>query len=204
MTPLAFASVWLIHLAAAMSPGPSFVMCVRLAAAEGFRVTAALAVGYGLGAALWAACAMAGLAMLFEVVPGLFQTLKIVGGAFLVWIAFQMWRHAATPMEMGASAAAPRSAASAMRLGFLTFAANPKTAVFFGAVFVGLVPADTPLALRVALIGVIFVNEVAWYLLVARVFSWAPARAAYLRAKAPVDRAFGTLIAIFGAKIALT
>ncbi len=98
----------------------------------------------------------------------------------------------------------PAASWSAVRLGFLTFATNPKTAVFFGAVFVGLVPADTPLAARAALLAVIFVNETLWYIAVARLFSLPRARTMYIRAKAWIDRSFGLLIAGFGINIALT
>ena len=67
MTVAAFFSVLLIHLLAAMSPGPSFVVCVRTAAVDGFRIAVALAFGYALGAFLWALAAMAGL-LVFPVV----------------------------------------------------------------------------------------------------------------------------------------
>ena len=204
MTLAAFLSVVLIHLAAAISPGPSFVVSVRTAASEGFGVASALALGFGLGAVLWAFAAMAGLAVLFELVPVLFTTLKLVGAGFLLFIALMMWRHAKAPLDTPDATAAPRSAAAAIRLGFLTFATNPKPAIFFGAVFVGLVPGDTPLIWRAAILAAVFLNETLWYILVARVFSLPKARAGYIRLKATIDRAFGTLIALFGLKIALT
>lgn len=186
-----------------MSPGPSFVVAVRTAVAEGFGTAMALAIGFGLGAALWAAAAMAGLALLFELVPQLFTALKLIGAAFLLYIALQMWRHAHAPLP-DAAAQTPRSARSAVWLGFVTFASNPKTAVFFGAVFVGLVPADTPLSLRALLIAIIFTNETLWYILVARLFSIPHARTLYTRLKTGIDRAFGGLIALFGIRIALS
>ena len=204
MTWAAFASVVLIHLAAAMSPGPSFVVSVRTSVTEGFGVASGLALGFGLGAVLWAFAAMAGLAVLFEVVPALFTTLKMVGAAFLMFIAVMMWRHASAPLDTADSATAPRTVGGAVRLGFLTFATNPKPAVFFGAVFVGLVPADTPMIWRAAILAAVFVNETTWYILVARLFSLPRARASYMRLKTYIDRAFGTLIALFGLKIALT
>lgn len=204
MTWAAFASVVLIHLAAAVSPGPSFVVSVRTAANEGFGVACALALGFGLGAVLWASAAMAGLAVLFELVPALFVALKMVGAAFLLFIAFMMWRHARAPLDTPDMDAAPRSVFSAIRFGFLTFATNPKPAVFFGAVFVGLVPVETTLVWKVAILAMVFVNETLWYILVARVFSLPKARAGYVRLKTLIDRAFGTLIALFGLKIALT
>ncbi len=203
MTTAAFISIVLIHLAAAISPGPSFVVAVRTAASDGFRVASALALGFGLGAVLWAGAAMAGLAILFELVPALFIGLKIVGALFLFWIAFQMWKHAKEPLPQSTDAA-PRSALSAIRYGFLTFASNPKPAIFFGAVFVGLVPHDTPLPWRLAILAAVFANETLWYIVVARVFSMPRARNAYLRLKAGVDRTFGGLLVLLGLKVALT
>ena len=204
MTWAAFVSIVLIHLAAAMSPGPSFVVSVRTAACDGFWVATGLALGFGLGAVLWAFAAMAGLAVLFELVPVLFTTLKLIGAAFLLFIAYMMWKHASAPLEQPENTAAPRTIGVAIRFGFLTFATNPKPAIFFGAVFVGLVPADTPLIWRAAILAAVFVNETMWYILVARIFSLPKARAGYIRLKATIDRAFGTLIALFGLKIALT
>lgn len=180
------------------------MVSVRTAASEGFGVACALALGFGLGAVLWAGAAMAGLAVLFELVPVLFTALKLIGAAFLIFIAYMMWRHASAPLDQPGEAAAPRTPLAAIRLGFLTFATNPKPAIFFGAVFVGLVPVDTPLAWRLAILAMVFLNETLWYILVARVFSLPKARAGYIRLKAVIDRAFGTLIALFGLKIALT
>lgn len=205
MTPGIFASIVLIHLAAAISPGPSFVVSVRTAATEGFRVAVALAFGFGLGALLWATAAMAGLAVLFRLVPSLFMALKLVGAGFLFYIAYRMWSRAKEPLSFAQSTdLPPRSAFSATRFGFLTFATNPKPAVFFGAVFVGLLPADMALGWRIAILAAIFLNETLWYILVARVFSLRKAREAYLKFKAWVDRAFGGLLVLLGLKIALT
>lgn len=203
MTLAAFVTVWLIHLAAAISPGPSFVVCVRTAINEGFRTAVALSLGFGLGAMLWAGAAMAGLALLFQIVPSLFVALKVIGGLFLLYIAIMMWRHARAPMPE-AEAVIPRSGWAAMRFGFLTFATNPKPAVFFGAVFAGLVPQEAPLEIRALLLLAVGLNETLWYIVVSKVFSSGRARAVYARLKTWIDRIFGTMIAAFGLKIALT
>lgn len=200
----AFLTIVSIHLAAAISPGPSFVLSVRTAASEGFGVATALALGFGIGALLWAAVAMAGLALVFELVPALFLGLKIIGGAFLLWIAYKMWTHASDPLPEQTAHRNPRSTLGAIRYGFLFFASNPKPAVFFGAVFVGLVPHDTPMPWRLAILAAVFANETLWYIVVARIFSLPRARTAYMRLKAKVDRTFGGLIALLGLKIALT
>ena len=204
MTFALFWSIVAIHLAAAISPGPSFVVALRIAANDGFAVATALAFGFGLGAVLWAVAAMGGIAILFEIVPTLFTGLKVIGGCFLMFIASIMWKHAKEPMETATKSKTPRSMLSAFKFGFLTFATNPKPAIFFGAVFVGLVPPDAAIEWKLLILLAVFMNETVWYVFVARVFSTSRARNFYSNSKAWIDRVFGTFIAAFGLKIALT
>ncbi len=204
MTLAAFLTLVALHLLAAVSPGPSFVVAVRTAAAEGFRVAAGLALGFGIGAVVWALAALLGLAVLFQVVPAVLTFLKFAGAAFLLWLAWQTMRHARDPLPEPAGAAAlavPRSGLRAVRLGVLTQLANPKPAVFFGAVFVGLVPPGTSLPWLALVLAVVLVNETAWYVLVARLFSGGRSRAAYGRFKIWIDRTFGGVLAAMGLAI---
>ena len=203
MTLAAFLAIALLHLLAAISPGPSFVVAIRTAAAEGFRPAAGLAVGFGAGAVLWATAALAGLALLFQIVPALFVGLKLAGGLFLLWIALRTWRHARAPLPEVDPGALPTRPGAAILKGLGVQLANPKPAVFFGAVFVGLVPPDTPLPVLALLMAVIFLDETLWYVIVARLFSLPGPRALYARMKVAVDRTFGLLLAGLGIKIAL-
>lgn len=203
MTPAVFLTIAAVHILAAISPGPSFVVSVRTAAAQGFRPALGLAIGFGLGAVIWATAALAGLALLFQIVPALFTALKVLGGAFLVWIAIQTWRHAKDPLEEPTGAVLPQALGSAVLKGLGVMLANPKPAVFFGAVFVGLVPPDTPLPVLALLMGVIFIDETLWYIVVARLFSLPRPREVYKGMKSTVDRTFGVLLAGLGLRIAL-
>ena len=204
MTPAVFVGIALVHLMAAVSPGPSFVLAVRTAAAEGFGAAGALALGFGLGATLWAAAALLGLAVLFEAAPVLLSAMKVAGGLFLLWLAWGLWSGAREPMPEVAPGAAPRSAGSAVRLGLVSMLANPKPAVFFGAVFVGLVPREAAATDKALILFNILWVEAAWYMVVARVFSLPRARAGYARLKTALDRAFGGALAALGLTIAAT
>ncbi|SEN62420.1 LysE family translocator [Palleronia pelagia] len=203
MSLLAFFGVALAHLLAAISPGPSFVLSVRTAIGEGFRPAAGLALGFGIGAMLWATAALAGLALVFEILPPVFVALKVLGGLFLVWLGITMWRHAPAPLPTVDAGQAPRGTLAAIRLGVAAMLANPKPAIFFGAVFVGLVPAAAGVLDKALVLFNILWVETAWYLLVAWAFSQPRARAAYGRAKTTLDRGFGGLLAALGAKVAL-
>lgn len=203
MTPIAYLALAAAHLLAAISPGPSFVLSVKTAAAEGFRPAAGLALGFGIAAMIWATAALVGLSLLFEVVPVLFTALKVLGGLFLVWLAVMMWRHAPDPVPIADPMAAPRGMGSAVRLGTLAMLANPKPAVFFGAIFVGIVPATALPWEKALVLGNVLVVEMAWYVLVARLFSLRRARAAYIRFKTALDRTLGVALATLGLRLAI-
>jgi threonine/homoserine/homoserine lactone efflux protein len=204
MTLAAFATAWFLHLIAAVSPGPAVLLCARLAATEGMRTGFFYAVGVAIGGCLWALAALLGLSVLFEVAPGLLWGLKIGGGLFLIWLGLKMWRHAPDPLPQTAPGAATRGALSAIRLGILTQMANPKTAVFFGAVFVSTVPAHAPWSVVLVLLAMVFVNETLAITAFARAFSFEPMRRGYARAKTAIDRSFGGILGLLGLKIAAT
>ncbi len=142
MSLAAFAAAWLLHLMAAISPGPAVLMSARTGMSEGLRTGAILALGLAAGALVWASAALFGLALLFKVAPSLLWGMKIAGAIYLMRMAFVMWREADRPFDTGQAGRPPRSAASAFRLGLFTQLSNPKPAVFFSAIFIGTVPQD--------------------------------------------------------------
>lgn len=202
MTLAAFLAAAGLHFLAAASSGPAVLIAARTGVTEGLRTGVFLALGIGLGAVVWSAAALFGLAVLFKTAPALLWGFKIAGGVFLCWLAWQMWRHAEEPLDTSATGRPPRSALSALRLGVTTQLANPKPAVFFGAVFIGTVPPGTAPWVIAALLAVVFLNEVFCNVVVARLFSFDAPRRAYLRLKSTIDRYFGGLLALLGLKIA--
>ena len=203
MTLTAFIAVALLHLMAAISPGPAVLMAARTGVTEGLRTGFFLAMGIGIGAVFWAAAALFGLNIVFQAAPALLWGLKIIGGAYLIHMAWGMWRGADQPLDMSASTL-PRSAGSAFKLGVVTQLSNPKPAILFSAIFVGTVPQGTPAWVYAALLWVVFLNETIWCSLVARIFSFNRSKAAYIGLKTAIDRTFGGLLALLGVKIALT
>ncbi len=204
MTLAAFAAFALLSLFAAVSPGPAVLMAARTGLTEGFRTGAMLAAGIGAGAVVWAAAAMFGLNILFAAAPALLWALKIGGGAYLMWMGYQLWRGASQPFDTTDTRPVPRSAWSAFQLGLFTQLANPKPAVMFSAIFLGTVPPETSPWVYGALLAVVFANETVWNTVVARIFSLDRTRAKYISLKTIIDRTFGGLLAILGVKIAAT
>ena len=200
---LAFA---LAHLAAVASPGPSFVVVVK-STLTGRRVEGVwCAFGMGLGTLNWAAAAWFGLAALFGVVPWLYTVLKLAGACYLIYLAIQLWRHAGQPLPVvtakNAAGVSHQGALRAVRLGLLTQLANPKVAVFFGSIFLALLPPEPSHLVLAAVFLIVFVNEFAWYSLVALVIGAEPVRVRYARVKALVDRGTGLVLGGLGIRLA--
>lgn len=205
MSFAAFFGIYMISLAAAISPGPAVLLAARTSLREGFARGAWLAVGIGLGACIWAVAAMFGLAILFRIAPTLLVALKVAGAAYLLYLAFKMWRHSAEPMSMELPEDdAKRSAPGQVWRGIAAQLANPKPAVFFGTVFLTFLPPVLPFWAYGVILGIIFFNDTVWNVIVARIFSLDRTRAAYLGLKTLIDRIFGGLLGLMGLKLALT
>ena len=204
MTLAAFLTFAGLVIFAAISPGPAVLMSARTGLTEGFRTGVMLALGIASGAVIWAMAAMFGLNLVFAAAPSLLWLLKIGGAAYLLWMAWHLWRDAKTPLMTADSRPTPRSPLAAYRLGLWTNLANPKAAVMFSSIFLGTLQDNTPLWELGLLLAVIFLAETLWNTLVARIFSFEQSRTRYISLKTIIDRSFGGLLALLGVKIAAT
>lgn len=189
----------------AMSPGPSFVMVARTAVSSSRRDGLAAALGMGAGGVVFAIAALVGLQAAFLAVPALYLAVKLLGGAYLVYLGIRIWRGAREPLsaaqDEGAAAGTGSNARRAFLLGMGTQVSNPKTAVVYASIFAAFLPREVPLALALALPAVIFCIETGWYAVVALALSSAAPRSAYLRYKAWIDRAAGGVMVLLGLKL---
>lgn len=196
---LTLATIGGIQLLAVISPGPSFLVTARTAVASSRLDGVKVALGLGAGTVIWATAALLGLKAVFQAVPLLFMAMKIGGALFLLWIAFQIFRHAPVPLELEKPADENRR--SHFMQGFFCQIANPKVAVFFGSIFIALLPAQVPVWMVVALIAMVSLNEVWWYSAVSLFFSAGPVRQFYLKAKKWIDRVTGLFLGALGLKL---
>lgn len=197
---LTLATIGFVHLLAVMSPGPSFLVTARTAAVRSRADGVKVALGLGAGTIVWSAAALLGLNFLFHQFPWLFIGMKVAGALFLLWIALQIFRHAADPVEMNEGARSEDRHDPLLR-GFLTQISNPKVVVFFGSVFVAILPSEVPGWMIAALIAIVTMNEIAWYSLVSLLFGSSPVRRFYLTAKRWIDRATGALLGFLGLRL---
>jgi threonine/homoserine/homoserine lactone efflux protein len=189
-------------LIGAMSPGPSFVLVSRIAITSSRASGLAAAVGMGLGGMIFGTLALGGLTALLLQVGWLYFSLKILGGAYLVYLGVMIWRGAADPLIVPEAGTAPsRSLFRSFLLGMTTQLANPKTAIFYASIFAALLPASPPLWMLLVLPPLIFAVEMGWYTVVAIAFSASAPRSVYLGWKAWIDRMAGAVMGALGARL---
>jgi threonine/homoserine/homoserine lactone efflux protein len=185
----------------AMSPGPSFVLVARTSVARSRADGLAMALAMGVGGALFALAALAGVHVVLATVPSLYALLKLLGGLYLVYLAWMLWRHAAKPIELEKVGTGSQRS---FWLGLATQLSNPKTAVVYASIFVSLLPPELPLWAALLLPLVVFCIEAGWYSIVALALSASAPAAAYLRWKRWIDRAAGGVMGLLGLKLILT
>jgi threonine/homoserine/homoserine lactone efflux protein len=191
-----------VFLLGAMSPGPSFVVVSRIAVSGKRTDGLAAAFGMGVGGFIFASIAVAGLTALLMQVAWLDISLRLAGGAYLLWIGIKIWRGAADTVQI-TNDMPTRSGSfwSAFARALLVQLANPKTAIFYASMFAAMLPASPPLWMLVVLPPLLFCNEFVWYAIVAFAFSSSRPRSVYLRSKHWIDRAAGAVVGALGAKL---
>jgi threonine/homoserine/homoserine lactone efflux protein len=187
-----------------MSPGPSFLMVARKAASSPRNEALMAALGLGSGAFVFAVAALLGLKAVFHALPLLYTALKVLGGAYLVYLGVRMWMASKHPLAPDATAAAGKQKNALLRAylqGLFTQLSNPKTAIVFAGIFAALMPAHPPLVYYIVVATVATLVDATWYSFVVVMLSQPFPRAAYLRHKAIFDRLAGTLMIGLGVKL---
>lgn len=124
--------VALIELGMALSPGPNMVHLASRSISQGRRAGFVSLAGVALGFVAYLVAAAAGLSALFVAVPEAFHVVKILGAAYLAWMAWQILRPSgASPFEP--RELVPHSSARLFGTGLLTNLLNPKIALLYAA-----------------------------------------------------------------------
>jgi RhtB (resistance to homoserine/threonine) family protein len=192
-----------ITLFAVISPGPDFAMVSRNSLSLSRRAGILTALGIGAGVLVHVSYTLLGIGILIQKSPALFDALKLVGAAYLIWLGTKMLfsRKAEGPISVTETAL---SDLGALRVGFLTNALNPKTTIFIVSLFMQVVQADTPLATRIAYGLFISLAHVVWFSAVSLFFGAPPIQQRIFGVRHWIDRIFGMFLVGFGIALAAT
>ena len=188
-----------------ISPGPSFVFIAQRSVAVSRLDGLGASLGMGVGGIIFAILALLGLHSLFTLFPWLFLVLKVVGGSYLMFLGWKIWKGSKKPISFpeGQSANQPDLGRSFV-LGLATQLSNPKTAIVYGSVFASLLPPHFSWIFALWLLPLVFCIEAGWYSFVAVALSTPGPRRVYLGLKTLFDRSAGVILGLLGIKLLLT
>ena len=153
---LMFLAVALAHFLALLSPGPDFVLVVKSAIRNDRNKAMGVALGISSANALYIALCLIGVGAILASSVWLMITLKVVGGMFLAYLAFQTLRAKKSDYA-GLAVAQEESGISKARFSkefitsFMSGVLNPKNLLFYLSLFTVVLTTDVSLAFKVAL-----------------------------------------------------
>ena len=148
--PSRYAAYLAVMAAMAFFPGPANLFSVATGMARGPRAALLGVAGMNSATLIWYAAAALGLGALVTAFPAVFEALRLLGAAYLLWLAWSAVRGAGA--EPADAVAARRGAA--YRDGFAVQIANPKIILFFTAVLPPFLDLQRPLGPQLALFAV--------------------------------------------------
>jgi threonine/homoserine/homoserine lactone efflux protein len=183
-----------------LTPGPNQALLTSRVLSGGRRAGFAVVRGLTCGMALHVIAAMVGLSALLASSSQVFGWVKLVGGAYLVFLGVVAIARARRP---AAEAPPPRAGGSPSREGLLSMTLNPKAAVFFVAVVPQFVEPGPGASARVALLLVIYgVVTLAFWVGFVLLLSRAQAFVRRPAVRRWMERATGCALVGLGARLA--
>lgn len=158
-------------------PGPIVTLVVANSLRGGTRRGLATVAGSSAGTALLIAGGAVGLSALFAFLSEIFEIVRWLGAAYLIWLGINAWRaQGATPGEDLAHPT-PRSGRAVFLQGMLVAITNPKTILFYIAFFPQFIDPRLPappqlLVMSVAMILIAIVTDSTYAVLAGRLGFW--------------------------------
>ncbi len=152
------AGAWLAFAAASalvvIVPGPTVTLIVANSLRAGPRAGLLNVAGTQAGLAGMIVVLAGGLEALVASAGFVFEVLRLVGAAYLIWLGLKMWRSDGRLGDPGP--ATRRSGAALFWQGFVVIWSNPKALLFFGAFIPQFVDPAAAAAPQVLLLGATF------------------------------------------------
>jgi len=140
-----------------MAPGPNNLLSVANATRYGFWTSTVAGVGRLLAFIGMIAIAATGLAAVLQASLMAFYAIKLIGAAYLFYLAFQLWR-AKTGEEAKDIPRATKSLFALARQEFLVAAGNPKAILIFTAFLPQFIDIAEPAAPQFFTLGTVFLG----------------------------------------------
>ncbi len=191
-----------IHLFAAASPGPDFVLVSQQTLANGKKAGLLISIGIALGLSIHITYSALGLATLIANSSSALWIIKILGGCYLLFLGYQ--GITATKSVSSSELQNQVEQSSTVRyiaMGFLCNALNPKAPIYFVALFTVVLSANLP-ASHLVIYGLwMMAIQLLWFSTVVLLLSRPAINSKFQHLGHWINRIMGATMLIIGVKM---
>ncbi len=117
-----------------LMPGPVVALVIATSLKRGTRFGMATMLGANVGTGVLLIAGAVGMTTLLALLSDVFDLVRLVGAAYLIYLGIKEWRSRGTILDEG-QADKRRGLSALFGYGFLTGITNPKTIIFYAAFF---------------------------------------------------------------------
>ena len=189
-----------------VTPGPDTALVTKNALIYGRRAGLATSFGVASGLLVWTIASALGIAAVVHASATAYETLKLIGAAYLIWLGVQALRsagHHATARREPPGGGRQLDLGRGFRQGLISNLANPKVAVLFTSLLPQFIGGGQRVLLPFLLLGGLFVAmTLTWMSAYALVAARAGGLLTRPRVKAALDRITGLVLVALGLRLA--
>lgn len=195
------AGAYLVYLVAVLSPGPATMAIASASLGQGRRHGITIAAGIFCGSMTWAIAASVGLAALLSQYAEALVLMRILGGLYLLYMAWRAFRSAVSKIDPVATARTTPSLKRSFLMGYAIHLTNPK-AIFAWLAIISLgLPAEaTAVAVTIVVCGCLITGFTV-FMGYALLFSTPGALRIYRAARRYIDGTLAVLFTFAGVKL---
>ncbi len=185
------------------TPGPNILAVIGTSMSVGRCEGKALALGVATGTFCWSMLAALGLTALVSAYASILVLLKIVGAAYLLWLAYKAFKSAMTVKELDVQAVRVDGGPVAFYWrGLLIQMTNAKAALVWIAIMSLAMDGQAPIwVAALVVVGTSIISAVG-HVMYAVAFSTSPVVAAYAQARRWIEAGLGVYFCFAGYKLA--
>lgn len=193
-----------IHLLAAASPGPDFILVSQQTLSHGRKSGFMCSIGIALGLSVHIIYSALGLAAIIANSTTALWLIKIIGGCYLLYLGYQGLRAKPTEINTTSTLTKKQSSINTIIKGFFCNALNPKAPIYFVALFTLILSPDLPV-LHLMVYGIwLMILQLLWFSAVVLMLSHPHINQRFLRFGHWIDRTLGGMMIIMGIKVITT
>lgn len=194
-----------IHLMAAASPGPDFVLVSQQTLSNGKKAGYLTSIGIALGLSVHIVYSALGLAAIVANSVTAIWIIKILGGSYLVYLGIKgVKAKKEANKKVKLLKVKEKSALKTITIGFFANVLNPKAPIYFIALFTVVLSPNMPLY-QIAIYGVwMMILQLMWFSFVVSFLSIPTIRDKFQDFGHWIDRILGGVMIALGIKVLVT